>query len=83
MVKHEDKSKLILIDFEYTMLNFRGFDIAASINETYMDYTCGHKPFFKFYDDKLVYKFERGEEVERCLIIYLCHYYNNYLVNKE
>ena len=36
---NNDKTKLTLIDFEYSSLNFRGYDIAAYMNETMIDYT--------------------------------------------
>lgn len=44
-------TKLTLIDFEYASLNFRGYDIASYINESFMDYTYPVKPKFKMYSD--------------------------------
>ncbi len=49
MIWHEDMTRLTLIDFEYANLNFRGYDIAAYINECFMDYSYPIKPKFKMY----------------------------------
>ena len=49
MVWNSDKTKFTLIDFEYSALNYRGFDIASYITETTIDYKHPEKPGFKFY----------------------------------
>ena len=75
MVTHVDKMHLTLIDFEYSMINFRGYDLGTYVNETYIDYSYGEKPGYKVYKDTLIYKFGRGEEVELLLIHYLKYFY--------
>nr|XP_029135256.1 choline kinase alpha-like isoform X2 [Labrus bergylta] len=42
-----DKQKLMLIDFEYSSYNYRGFDIGNHFCEWMYDYTCEEFPFFK------------------------------------
>ncbi|XP_074487772.1 choline kinase alpha isoform X2 [Sebastes fasciatus] len=42
-----DKQKLMLIDFEYSSYNYRGFDIGNHFCEWMYDYTCEESPFFK------------------------------------
>ncbi|XP_034541570.1 choline kinase alpha isoform X2 [Notolabrus celidotus] len=42
-----DKQKLMLIDFEYSSYNYRGFDIGNHFCEWMYDYTCDEFPFFK------------------------------------
>jgi thiamine kinase-like enzyme len=71
MINSKDKYKLTFIDFEYAMLNFRGFDIAAYINETYMDYIVDGFPKFKIYNDEIVINFDKNPEIDRIIDIYL------------
>lgn len=54
MVLHEDKRKFMLIDFEYTHLNFRGYDLACYVNEGFFDYSYPKAPFFKIYEEEMV-----------------------------
>ncbi|KAM8750354.1 choline kinase alpha isoform 2-T2 [Acanthopagrus schlegelii] len=42
-----DKQKLMLIDFEYSSYNYRGFDIGNHFCEWIYDYNCDEFPFFK------------------------------------
>ncbi|XP_076588665.1 choline kinase alpha isoform X2 [Chaetodon auriga] len=42
-----DKPKLMLIDFEYSSYNYRGFDIGNHFCEWIYDYNCDEFPFFK------------------------------------
>ncbi|XP_041854110.1 choline kinase alpha isoform X2 [Melanotaenia boesemani] len=42
-----DKQKLMLIDFEYSSYNYRGFDIGNHFCEWMYDYNCEEFPFFK------------------------------------
>ncbi|XP_061577193.1 choline kinase alpha isoform X1 [Cololabis saira] len=42
-----DKQKLMLIDFEYSSYNYRGFDIGNHFCEWIYDYNCDESPFFK------------------------------------
>uniref|UniRef100_A0A8C4WH63 Ethanolamine kinase n=1 Tax=Gopherus evgoodei TaxID=1825980 RepID=A0A8C4WH63_9SAUR len=42
-----EKQKLMLIDFEYSSYNYRGFDIANHFCEWMYDYTYAKYPFFK------------------------------------
>lgn len=51
MIWFEDHTKISLIDFEYSSLNYRGFDIASYVNECFIDYSYPLKPKFKVYED--------------------------------
>lgn len=42
-----DQHKLMLIDFEYSSYNYRGFDIGNHFCEWMYDYNCEEFPFFK------------------------------------
>uniref|UniRef100_A0A8C2X8Z8 Ethanolamine kinase n=1 Tax=Cyclopterus lumpus TaxID=8103 RepID=A0A8C2X8Z8_CYCLU len=42
-----DKQQLMLIDFEYSSYNYRGFDIGNHFCEWMYDYSCEEFPFFK------------------------------------
>ncbi|KAF4091547.1 hypothetical protein AMELA_G00038130 [Ameiurus melas] len=42
-----EKQKLMLIDFEYSSYNYRGFDIGNFFCEWMYDYNCDTSPFFK------------------------------------
>ncbi|KAM4553208.1 choline kinase alpha [Fundulus diaphanus] len=42
-----EKQKLMLIDFEYSSYNYRGFDIGNHFCEWMYDYNCDEFPFFK------------------------------------
>ncbi|XP_030650265.1 choline kinase alpha [Chanos chanos] len=42
-----DRQRLMLIDFEYSSYNYRGFDIGNHFCEWMYDYNCDKSPFFK------------------------------------
>ncbi|XP_008309641.1 choline kinase alpha isoform X1 [Cynoglossus semilaevis] len=42
----EDRQKLMLIDFEYSSYNYRGFDIGNHFCEWMYDYDCDEFPYF-------------------------------------
>lgn len=42
----EEKNNLIIIDFEYSAYNYRGFDLANHLCETIYDYTNEEFPYF-------------------------------------
>ncbi|TSS72692.1 Choline kinase alpha [Bagarius yarrelli] len=44
--ENKDNQKLMLIDFEYSSYNYRGFDIGNFFCEWMYDYTCDTPPFF-------------------------------------
>ena len=77
MIDHEDRTKLTLIDFEYSMPNFRGFDIASYYIESYFDYSYPKKPNFKVYEEFKM-SFEPHEEVEKMAIAYLTRYHEKH-----
>uniref|UniRef100_UPI00398E7BBC choline kinase alpha isoform X2 n=1 Tax=Pristiophorus japonicus TaxID=55135 RepID=UPI00398E7BBC len=45
--ENSDVQKLMLIDFEYSSYNFRGFDFGNHFCEWMYDYNCDEYPFFK------------------------------------
>uniref|UniRef100_A0A8C9S4S2 Ethanolamine kinase n=1 Tax=Scleropages formosus TaxID=113540 RepID=A0A8C9S4S2_SCLFO len=45
--ENSDRQKLMLIDFEYSSYNYRGFDIGNHFCEWMYDYTYDNFPFFK------------------------------------
>ncbi|XP_078405277.1 choline kinase alpha isoform X1 [Cetorhinus maximus] len=45
--ENSDDQKLMLIDFEYSSYNFRGFDFGNHFCEWIYDYNCDEYPFFK------------------------------------
>jgi thiamine kinase-like enzyme len=49
LVRHLDKSTLTLIDFEYAAKNFRGYDLAAYVNECFLDYKYPKVPYYMLY----------------------------------
>ena len=62
MIWHEDHTKVTLIEFEYSSMNYRGFDIAAYVNEAFMDYTYPVKPKFKVYEDQMIAYLRKSHE---------------------
>lgn len=67
--------KLTLIDFEYAILNFRGYDIATLINEGILDYSYKGLPKFKVHRKHLP-SFEENGEVDNMCRMYLERHYN-------
>ncbi|XP_036272387.1 choline kinase alpha isoform X3 [Pipistrellus kuhlii] len=45
--ENSEEQKLMLIDFEYSSYNYRGFDIANHFCEWMYDYNCEKYPFFR------------------------------------
>ncbi|XP_075857801.1 choline kinase alpha isoform X2 [Microcebus murinus] len=45
--ENSEKQKLMLIDFEYSSYNYRGFDIGNHFCEWMYDYNCEKYPFFR------------------------------------
>jgi len=74
MVWNNDKTKLTLIDFEYSSLNFRGYDIASYINETSIDYSHPLVPKFKYYEEFFTEIIEE-KEIDKYLEYYLKKYH--------
>lgn len=69
----------MLVDLEYAMPNFRGFDIASYYNDSYIDYIWGRKPTPFVILEEYKMSFEPNEEVEKMVIIYLSRYFNKHL----
>lgn len=70
LVWNQDKTKFTIIDFEYSSINFKGYDIASFINESYIDYSHPTFPKYKIYGDLMTSFFENGE-MEKLLTFYL------------
>jgi len=77
MVENNDKSKMILIDFEFSMLNFRGFDLGALFNESYIDYIVKSRPAFKFHEELFDFLLQRNE-IDHIARHYLKHYHGKF-----
>ena len=79
MIWHKDHTKMTIIDFEYSSLNFRGYDIAAYVNECFVDYSYPVNPKFKYYDEQFLTYLKKsrepGSEFENLLISYLEKYH--------
>ena len=81
MIWHEDKTKFTLIDFEYSNINFRGYDIASYFNECFIDYSYPKAPSFKIYEEQMIQFIQEGitkgksSEMEKGLTAYLTEYH--------
>uniref|UniRef100_A0A3Q3XHB6 Ethanolamine kinase n=1 Tax=Mola mola TaxID=94237 RepID=A0A3Q3XHB6_MOLML len=62
-----DKQKLMLIDFEYSSYNYRGFDIGNYFCEWMYDYNCDVFPFFKVNAQAYPSKAQQLHFIERYL----------------
>uniref|UniRef100_A0A4W6ETX8 Ethanolamine kinase n=1 Tax=Lates calcarifer TaxID=8187 RepID=A0A4W6ETX8_LATCA len=62
-----DKQKLMLIDFEYSSYNYRGFDIGNHFCEWMYDYNCDEFPFFKVNPQTYPSKAQQLHFIERYL----------------
>ena len=62
-----DKSRLILIDFEYSTYNYRSFDLGMMYLETTIDYSYPKFPFVS-YDESLRWTKEELEFFIRCYL---------------
>lgn len=74
MVWNKDKTQFTLIDFEYSSLNFRGYDLASYVNECLIDYTHPINPKFKVYMEYFDQFWEEGE-LDKFLTYYLTKYH--------
>lgn len=74
MVWNKDMTKFTLIDFEYSSLNFRGYDIASYVNEIMIDYMHPVNPKFKIYME-FFEQFMEEKELDRILTYYLRKYH--------
>jgi len=70
MAWNKNKTLFVLIDFEYSSLNFRGYDIASYFNETSLDYTHPVHPKFRIYFEYFDQLWEEGE-VDKYISYYL------------
>eukprot|EP00347_Sterkiella_histriomuscorum_P000878 403374177 len=61
MAWNKNKTQFVLIDFEYSSLNFRGYDIASYLNEVSLDYTHPVHPKFRYYLEYFDQLWEEGE----------------------
>uniref|UniRef100_A0A7N6C2H8 ethanolamine kinase n=1 Tax=Anabas testudineus TaxID=64144 RepID=A0A7N6C2H8_ANATE len=61
------KQKLMLIDFEYSSYNYRGFDIGNHFCEWMYDYNCDEAPYFKVNAQAYPSKAQQLHFIERYL----------------
>ena len=74
MLNGADYNKVFLIDFEYSMMNYRGADLAALFNEVMITYNhIGEIPFKVYYD----WIFSSAE-LENVMRIYLSRYHSKF-----
>lgn len=66
-------NEIVLIDFEYTSINFRGNDLASTLTEASMEYSDDLLPPFRLHRDTMV-KFETQNN-ERNVVEELCRTY--------
>ena len=74
IILNNDKSKIYIIDYEYTHMNYRAFDLSLYLLETKLDYSNQEFPFFAYYEEACL------TESNFDLLIkgYLDHYYKNF-----
>lgn len=72
MIYHWDKTRPLMIDFEYSLVSLRGTDLASYFNEAQIDYTHPHFPYYKIYEEMDLHPKEK-EAVYRT---YLRRYYD-------
>ena len=72
--KTHQKDDLVLIDFEYSGLNYCAYDFAMYISEAVFDYTYPHYPYYKLYMGNRM----RDEDITSFLSAYLTHFYASY-----
>ena len=79
MLKDSDYSKIVLIDFEFSCLNNRGFDLATYYLEAMITYKhMGQLPFKVYYDWCM-----HSHEVDAMLQIYLHRYFLKFYGGKQ
>lgn len=74
MIDGEDYNKVYLIDFEYSMMNYRGADLAALFNEVMITYKHNGEIPFKVYYEWMF----SSEELENVMNIYLSRYHSKF-----
>ena len=70
MAWNKNKTQFVLIDFEYSSLNFRGYDIGSYINECSLDYSHPVHPKFRLYLEYFDQLWEEGE-IDKFLTYYI------------
>ena len=73
------RTKLVLIDYEYCNYNYRGFDLSLYVTESAFDYSYPVYPYCKEYDDNRM----ETDEVEYLCEAYLKRYYEKYYAGTE
>lgn len=74
MLCGNDYTKVVLIDFEYSQMNYRGADLAAYFNEVMITYNhAGQIPFKIYYDWMLT-----SAELNTVMEIYLGRYHTKF-----
>ena len=61
----------VIIDFEYSCVNYRGADLASYINEAAIDYSISELPNFKINYDLFVNFEDPDSWVHKAIAIYL------------
>lgn len=79
MIQGGDYSKIVLIDFEFSCMNNRGFDLATYFLESIITYKhLGQLPFKAYYEWAM-----KSQEVDEMLEIYLQRYYDNHMNDRK
>ena len=76
---NNDRNKLYIIDYEYTHLNFRAYDLSLYLLESKFDYTNSDFPFFAYYEEACLTEHNFDYLIEA----YLDHYFKNYYSGKK
>lgn len=71
MVRGDNKSEAVLIDFEFAELGHRGCDIGAYFNECQIDYSHPAPPFYRLYPEMEL----SDKELKKVIDSYLKTYY--------
>ena len=79
MIYHWDKTKPMMIDFEYSKVNLRGTDLASFCNEATMDLTHPYSPFYKVYPE---FNLSMREQ-EFAMLVYLKRYYKCHMPEEQ
>lgn len=75
----KQRTKLVLIDYEYCNYNYRGFDLSLYVTESAFDYTYPVYPYCKIYEDNRL----DMDEVTFLCECYLKRYYEKYYRGSE
>ena len=76
LLHHEDNTRVLLIDYEYSGWNPMAMDLANWVNETMMDNSYPAKNGIGWYTDNIM----DHDEIEIMLKTYLTCYYDKYMV---